>query len=104
MANILLSRSPRSQAENISTTRFTSPWYPFADPMDKYFKRSLSLNTHFRVTIKYIIDIPLLQDIFKQCNNMYMGLVYNDVFLFSFSSFLRISNLVPHFIATYNPL
>ena len=35
---------------------------------------------------------------------MYMGLIYKAAFLLSYFSFLRISNLIPHSMASFNPL
>ena len=57
-----------------------------------------------RVSFKSIIDIPLLHEIVTACNSMYMGQIYKDCFLTSFFTFLRISNLVPHSLSSFNPL
>ena len=76
----------------------------FLSPRLKYFSRSLTLSAPCRISLKSVIDIPLLTQITLRCNNMYMGLVYNAAFLLSYFSFLRISNLVPHSMATFNPL
>ena len=57
-----------------------------------------------RLTFKSIIDIPTLRNITEQCNRVHMGFIFKAAILLSYFAFLRISNLVPHSIATYNPL
>ena len=54
--------------------------------------------------IKTIIDIPILTKIAQHCNFIHMGFVFKASFLLSFFTFLRISNLVPHSISSYDPL
>ena len=76
----------------------------FRDHRVSYFTKALKLQAPFRVTLKSIIDIPLLNEIITSCNSMYMGQIYKACFLTSFFSFLRISNLVPHTLTTFNPL
>ena len=74
---------------------------PLFDPRIKYFKRSLAIIAPFRVIIKSIIDIALIKAVAQQCDTLCMGLVYKAAFLLSFYSFLRISNLVSHSMATW---
>ena len=76
---------------------------PFCDPTIKYFHRSLLLHRPFKVSIKSIIDPSTLNHIVSQCDHMFMGQVYKAAYLLSFFSFLRISNLVPHSITTFDP-
>ena len=77
---------------------------PLSDPRIKYFHKSLLLHRHFKVAIKSIIDPPTLKLIVKQSELMLMGTVYKAAYLLSFFSFLKISNLVPHTIKSYDPL
>ena len=77
---------------------------PFYDHRIKYFQKSLVLNKPFVATIKKIIDIPLLKDIIAVCDTMWMGQVFKSLYLTAFFSFLRISNLVPHTVATFSTL
>ena len=77
---------------------------PFYDHRIKYFQKSLVLNKPFAATIKKIIDIPLLKDIIAVCDTMWMGQVFKSLYLTAFLSFLWISNLVPHTVATFSPL
>ena len=76
----------------------------FTDPRLRYFSRSLARNAALKVTLKSIIDIPILSQISQMCDSMYMGFVCKAAILLSFFSFLRISNLVPHSIAKFDPL
>ena len=76
----------------------------FTDPRLRYFSRSLARNASLKVTLKSIIDIPILTQISHMCESMYMGFVYKAAILLSFFSFLRISNLVPHSIAKFDTL
>ena len=76
----------------------------FRDPRVSYFTRALKLQAPYRVALQSIIDIPTLTNIVSTCDSMYMGQVYKACFLTSFFSFLRISNLVPHSLSTFNPL
>ena len=57
-----------------------------------------------KVNMKSIIDIAMLTQIAKVCDSMFMGFVYKAAILLSFFSFLRISNLFPHTMSTFNPL
>ena len=67
----------------------------FSDPRLRYFSRSLARNASFRVSLKTIIDIPMLTQIMQVCDSMYMGFVYKAAIVLSFFSFLRISFLFP---------
>ena len=85
-------------------TIFSLDTSPLSDPRIKYFHKSLLLNRPFKVAIKSIIDPPILISIVNQCDLMFMGTVFKAAYLLSFFSFLRISNLVPHTINSYDPL
>ena len=77
---------------------------PFLDSRIKYYTKPLTLNRPFKATLKTIIDIPTLEKRVHQCKFMYMGVTFKAIYLIAFFSFLRISNLVPHSIASYSPL
>ena len=85
-------------------TIFSLDTSPFLILRIKYFHKSLLLHRPFKVALKSIIDPEPLTQILKQCDFMFMGTVYKAAYLLSFYSFLRISNLVPHNINSYNPL
>ena len=77
---------------------------PFQDPRIKYFTKSITLTSTLKVSLKAVIDIPLLTKIVHQCDQTYMGQVFKAAYLLSFFSFLRISNLVPHSLSTFDPI
>ena len=68
------------------------------------FNKALIRQQPFSHVMKSIIDTDMLNSIAKQCDNIFMGFVFKAAFLLSFFSFLRISNLVPHSIASYDYL
>ena len=76
----------------------------FFDPRFKVFTRALLRSRPLNPHIKAIIDIPMLTKIISQCDRLYLGMVYKAAFLLSFFSFLRISNLVPCSISSFDPL
>ena len=76
---------------------------PFESQKVRYFIRALKLNAPLRVTLKEVIDIPTIREIVKQCDTMYMGQIFKSIYLLSFFSFLRISNLVPHAKSLFSP-
>ena len=52
--------------------------------------------------IKAIINVEMLLQLVLQCHRMYMSTISKAAFLTSFFSFLRISNLAPHSISTFD--
>ena len=76
----------------------------FQDHRLKMYNKSLLRSKPLNPHIKTIIDIPMLTKIAEHCNFIHMGYVFKAAFLLSFFSFLRISNLVPHSISSYDPL
>ena len=68
----------------------------------RIYKKSLLHYSPFNSNIKAIIDIPMLTSLVGQCDSIYMGTVFKAAFLTSFVSFLRISNLVPHSISSFD--
>ena len=58
----------------------------FHNPRIKYFARSLALSAPSKITLKAVIDIPLLKRIVSRCNTMYLGMIYKAAFLLSYFS------------------
>ena len=67
----------------------------FADTYLKHYQRAVQLHSPLQVKLKKVIDVPILKQIVQQCNYTYMGKVPKALYLLSFYSFLRLSNLVP---------
>ena len=76
----------------------------FADIHLKYYQKAVQMHAPMRVNLKKVINIPLLKLIIQQCDYTYMGQVFKALYLLSFYSFLRLSNLAPHAVTQYSPL
>ena len=74
----------------------------FQDPRIKVYNKAILRHSQFNPNIKAIIDIPMLTRLVHQCDSMHMGTIFKAAFLTSFFSFLRISNLVPHSISSFD--
>ena len=77
---------------------------PFFDQRIKYFTKAVARCTPLTVKLKPIIEPPLLIKIIQECDHLYMGYVFKAAILLAYFAFLRISNLVPHTIASYDTL
>ena len=101
--------SPSNIANYISAVKTTQAMYgvftiSFYNQRIRLFQKSLRMTMQLTVKIKKIIDIDMLKDIIAICDSMWMGQIYKAIYLVAFFSFLRISNLVPHKIASFSPL
>ena len=76
----------------------------FTDQRLKLYQRAVQIHAPFAVKLNKIIDIALLKRIVHQCDLTYMGQIFKAIYLLSFFSFLRLSNLVPHCVGAFSPL
>ena len=76
----------------------------FSDDCLRYYQKAVQMHAPLNVKLKSIIDIPLLKRIAHQCDFTYMGQIFKALYLLSFYSFLRLSNLVPHTVVQFSPL
>ena len=76
----------------------------FSDARLKFYQKAVQRQGPLSIKLNKLIDIPLLRDIVEQCNFMFMGQVFKALYLLSFYSFLRLSNLVPHALSQFSPL
>ena len=76
----------------------------FNDCRLKYYQKAVQLHSPLTVKLNKILDVPLLKSIVQCCNFTYMGQIFKAVYLLSFFSFLRLSNLVPQSIVQFLPL
>ena len=76
----------------------------FTDQRLKLYQRAVQIHAPLAVKLNKIIDIALLKQIVHQCDLTYMGQIFKAVYLLSFFSFLRLSNLVPHCVGAFSPL
>ena len=77
---------------------------PFFDQRIKYFTKAVARCAPLTVKLKAIVEPPLLIQIIQQCDYLYMGFVFKAAILLAYFAFLRMSNLVPHTITSYDPL
>ena len=76
----------------------------FTDARLKFYLKALQRQAPLVVKLNKIIDISMLLQIVEQCDYTYMGQIFKALYLLSFYSFLRISNLVPHAVSKLSPL
>ena len=75
----------------------------FADGRVSYFLKAVQKAGPHSVSLRPIIDTSLLAGIAETCDMMEDGYIFKAVYLTAFFSFLRISNLVSHSIASFSP-
>ena len=51
-----------------------------------------------------MVDVPTLRKIVIASDQTYMGHIFKAVYLTAFFSFMRLSNLCPHSLTTFDPL
>ena len=68
----------------------------------KYFLKAIKNNRPMSIRSHNIISIHRLAQISSACSDMTFGSVYRAVFLMGFFAFLRLSNLTPHAIASFD--
>ena len=71
-------------------------------PNVRYLLKSVKINRSIEVAKKHIIDLTMLNDTVAQCDNMYLGEVFKAVFLLAFFGFLRLSNIAPHSLTSFD--
>ena len=78
--------------------------FPLWDhPNVRYLLKSIKINRPIAVTKKNIIDLSMLQQMVIQCEGMYLGQIFKAVFLLAFFGFLRLSNIAPHSLTSFDP-
>ena len=71
-------------------------------PNVRYLLKSVKINRSIAVTKKHIIDLPMLSSIVAQCDSIHLGQVFKAVFLLAFFGFLRLSNIAPHSLTSFD--
>ena len=72
--------------------------------IDEKLLEEIELHAPLQAKLNKIIDVKLLKEIVAQCDLTYMGQIFKGLYLLSFFSFLRLSNLVPHACTGFSPL
>ena len=73
----------------------------FKDKRLPLFIKSLRLQAPFKRKLVLSLDIELLQIIVSQCKNFSFPVVFKPLYLVAFFSFMRLSNLLPHFVSFF---
>ena len=79
------------------------PYVVFNHPKIKYFIKSLKTNRPLTLRPHNLIDLIILRRISIACLDLPHGLVYRAVFLTGFFAFMRLFNLAPHSLSTFDP-
>ena len=64
--------------------------------------KDLKIQAPFNPKIPAHLDVPLLECIIKQCDNLEFLVVFKPLYLVVFFSFLRLSNVLPHSVASFD--
>ena len=76
---------------------------PFRDQRLQLFQRSLKYTRKFQPKTTLIIDTDLLLCILSVADTLQFPIIYQALYLLSFFSFLRLSNILPHTSKTFDP-
>ena len=79
------------------------PYVVFNHPKIKYFINSLKTNRPLTLRPHNLIDLAILRRISIACLDLPHRVVYIAVFLTGFLAFMRLSNLAPHSLSTFDP-
>ena len=66
------------------------------------FLKSIGNNAQRSPPVKSLIDVEVLSNILQDTRAFPYAVVYQSFYLFCFFSFLRISNILPHIIASFD--
>ena len=78
------------------------PTLPMKDERISLFLKSLKINKVFAHKITPVLATDLLLQIVKTCEAFEHFIVYKALYVFTFISFLRMSNILPHSIKDYD--
>ena len=74
----------------------------FRDQRIQLYLKALKLNAPFQPTIRPTLDIQKLQSLLKYCDSVPHSIIFKPLYLTCFFSFLRLSNILPHSVATFD--
>ena len=72
------------------------PTAPFTDQSIQLFQKSLKINASFKPINRSPLTIELLFQIIEKCQLLPSPVIFVPLYLLTFFSFLRISNILPH--------
>ena len=74
----------------------------FRDERLALFVKATRLQAPFNPSISAHLDVTLLQRIIQQCDSMQFPVIFKPLYLVVFFSFLRLSNVLPHSVASFD--
>ena len=81
---------------------YALPTEPFKDERLSLFLKSIQISAHLNFQSQQLINIDMLQAIIRQSNCMEYPLVFKALYLTCFFSFLRLSNILPHSVHSFD--
>ena len=76
---------------------------PFQNQQLQYFHRAAKLQIQNFPKTKLNLDESLLTRIIAACDTLQFPFIFKPLYLLAFFSFLRISNILPHAITSFDP-
>ena len=76
---------------------------PFQHPQIQYFHKALKINRLLQPRSHTYIDVPLLSSLVALTQTFSDPSVYKSLLLVAYFSFLRLSNLLPHTVGSFDP-
>ena len=76
---------------------------PFQHQQLQYFYKSIEINRPLQPRNHTYIDIDLLTSVISLCNVFLDSLVYKTLLLVAYFSFLRLSDLLPYRVGSFDP-
>ena len=78
------------------------PTAPFTDQSIQLFQKSLKINASFKPINRSPLTIELLFQIIQKCQLLPSTVIFVPLYLLTFFSFLRISNILPHSTTSFD--
>ena len=75
---------------------------PFKDERLPLFFKAIRIHRPFKPKVLAHLDIPLLENIIHLCDHMQLSQVFKLLYLLTFFSFLRMSNVLPHAVTQFD--
>ena len=78
------------------------PTAPFTDQSIQFFQKSLRINASLKPIKRNPLTVDLLFQIVQECQKLPFPLIFVPLYLLTFFSFLRISNILPHSTTSFD--
>ena len=75
---------------------------PFRDETIPLFVKALRINAPLSLKTQRIVTIQMLKQILQVCDSLHEPILFKSLYLFTFFSFLRMSNILPHSVKQFD--